>query len=161
MGQGKIPKDKCSSCNGLGVHKKQEEVKIKIPPGIDNGEMIRLAGAGEAVKGGVPGDLYVKIHVKKHKVFNKEGNDLIMSLNVKLSDALLGATYNIETLDGVSKLIIPEGVNTGDILRVKGKGVPDHNNKRGDILVKVTIEIPKKLSKNAKEIVNKLKEEGI
>jgi molecular chaperone DnaJ len=159
-GSGKVPKEKCNVCNGFGINKKQEEVKIKIPAGIENGEMIRLSGAGEAIKGGVSGDLYVKTHVRKHKIFHKEGNDLVMNLDVKLSDALLGATYEVATLDGISKLSIPEGVNTGDILQIKGKGVPDNNKKRGDILIKVKVEIPKKISKSAKEAVNKLKSEG-
>lgn len=160
-GVGKIPKDKCSSCDGLGILKKQEEVKIKIPAGIDNGEMIRLSGAGEAIKGGVPGDLYVKVHVKKHKTFHKEGNDLLMNMEVKLTDTLLGAVYDIETLDGLVKVNIPEGTNTGDMLQIKNKGVPMGSGKRGDILIKVKVNIPKKLSKSAKEVINKLKEEGV
>lgn len=159
-GSGKTPKEKCGGCDGFGVIKREEEIKIKIPAGIDDGEMIRLSGAGEAMKGGTPGDLYIKTHVKKHKVFRKEGNDLIMNLDVKLSDALLGADVGIETLDGVSTLKIPEGVNTGEIIQIKGKGVP-HGGKRGDILVHVRVVIPKKLSKTVKEIVHKLREEGI
>ncbi|HEY4505768.1 MAG TPA: J domain-containing protein [Candidatus Paceibacterota bacterium] len=141
--------------------KKEEEVKIKIPAGIDNGEMIRLSGAGEAVKGGAPGDLYIKIHVKTHRVFHKEGNDLVMNLDVKLSDALLGAKIDIQTLDGLSSLKIPEGVNTGDILQIKNKGVPTQNRGRGDILVNIRVTLPKKLSKSAYEAIQKLKEEGL
>ncbi len=160
-GSGKIPKEKCQICDGLGILKKEEEIKIKIPAGIDSGEMIRLSGAGEAVKGGTPGDLYIKTHIKKHKTFHKEGNDLIMNLEVKLSDALLGAKIDIQTLEGLSTLVIPEGVNTGDILQIKGKGVPTANRGRGDILVHVKIAIPKKLSRSAREAVQKLKEEGI
>jgi molecular chaperone DnaJ len=159
-GLGKIPKEKCDNCGGLGVLKKEEEVKIKIPAGIDDGEMIRLSGAGEAVKGGSPGDLYIKTHVKKHKVFRKEGNDLVMNLDVKLSDALLGGEYKIDTLDGGINLKIPEGVNTGEVLQIKGKGVPTQRG-RGDILVHIKVVIPKKLSKSAKELINKLKEEGV
>lgn len=159
-GAGKVPKEKCEVCGGAGILKKAEEIKVKVPSGIDNGEMIRLSGAGEAVKGGTPGDLYIKVHVKKHKTFRKEGNDLIMNLDVKLSDALLGAEYEIETLDGVSKLKIPEGVNTGDILQIKGKGVPNQG-RRGDILVYVRVSLPKKLSKAAREIISRLKEEGM
>jgi len=160
-GSGKIPKEKCAICDGLGILKKEEEIKIKIPAGIDNGEMIRLSGAGEAAKGGTPGDLYIKTHVKKHKLFRKEGNDLIMNLDVKLSDALLGAKVDIQTLDGVSTLNIPEGANTGDILQIKGKGVPTSGRGRGDILVHIRVAIPKKLSKSAKEAIQKLKEEGM
>jgi molecular chaperone DnaJ len=160
-GSGKVPKEKCSICDGLGILKREEEVKIKIPAGIDNGEMIRLSGAGEAVKSGISGDLYIKTHIKKHKTFRKEGNDLIMNLDVKLSDALLGAKYDIQTLDGLSTLNIPEGVNTGDILQIKGKGVPQQGRGRGDILVHVRVALPKKLSKSAKEAIQKLKEEGM
>ena len=159
-GAGKVPKEKCAFCDGLGVLKKEEEIKIKIPAGIDNGEMIRLSGAGEAAKGGTPGDLYVKVHVKKHKTFRKEGNDLVMNLDVKLSDALLGAKYDIQTLDGLSTLNIPEGINTGDILQIKSKGVPaQRGGSRGDILVHIKVALPKKLSKSARDTVQKLKEE--
>lgn len=160
-GSGKVPKEKCNICDGLGILKKEEEIKIKIPAGIDNGEMIRLSGTGEAVKGGTPGDLYIKTHVKKHKTFHKEGNDLIMNLDVKLSDALLGAEIDIQTLDGLSKLKIPEGVNTGDILQIKGKGVPEQGKSRGDILVHIKVAMPKKLSKSAKDAIQKLREEGM
>lgn len=160
-GAGKVPKEKCEACSGQGIFKKEEEVKMKIPAGIDDGEMIRLTGHGEAVKGGTPGDLYIKVHVSKHKTFRKEGNDLVMNLNVLLSDALLGAEYDIHTLDGLSKLKIPEGVNTGDILQIKGKGVPTQNKGRGDILVHIKVALPKKLSKSAREAILKLKQEGI
>ena len=161
-GEGKIPKEKCDFCDGLGILKKEEEVKIKIPAGIDNGEMIRLSGAGEAVKGGAPGDLYIKIHVKTHRVFHKEGNDLVMNLDVKLSDALLGTKIDIHTLEGLSTLNIPEGVNTGDILQIKGKGVPKYGSGgRGDILVHIRVALPKRLSKSARESIQKLKEEGL
>ena len=160
-GSGKIPKEKCDFCDGLGILKKEEEIKIKIPGGIDNGEMIRLSGGGEAVKGGTPGDLYIKTHVKKHKTFHKEGNDLIMNLDVKLSDALLGAKIDIQTLDGLSTLNIPEGINSGDILLIRGKGVPDQNRNRGDILVHVRVALPKKLTKSVKDAILKLREEGI
>jgi len=161
-GSGKVPKEKCPICDGLGILKKEEEIKIKIPAGIDNGEMIRLSGAGEAIKDGRSGDLYIKIHVKKHKTFRKEGNDLVMNLDVKLSDALLGTKMGIQTLDGLSSLKIPEGVNTGDILQIKGKGVPKQGSgSRGDILVNIRVALPKKLSKSAREAIEKLKEEGV
>jgi molecular chaperone DnaJ len=160
-GSGKMPKEKCQICDGLGILKKEEEIKIKIPAGLDNGEMIRMTGGGEAVKGGTPGDLYIKTHIKKHKTFRKEGNDLIMNLDVKLSDALLGAKIDIQTLDGLSTLHIPEGINTGDILQIKGKGIPSQGRSRGDILVHVRVALPKKLSRSAREAIEKLKEEGM
>jgi molecular chaperone DnaJ len=99
-GVGKIPKEKCPECKGHGVHRRQEEIKINIPAGIDHGEMIRMTGQGEAIKTGVAGDLYVKVHVKPHATFRRENANLIMHLPVKLTDALLGTTVSIETLDG-------------------------------------------------------------
>lgn len=160
-GTGKIPKEKCTKCKGAGVLRKEQEISIKIPAGIDDGEMIRMTGNGEAISGGVPGDLYVKIHVKRHPLFRKEGNNLVMDLGIKLSDALLGSEYSIATLDGEIKVKIPEGVSFGEILRVKGKGVPAENGKRGDLLIKIKIQLPSKLSKDAKKIVEDLKKEGI
>jgi molecular chaperone DnaJ len=123
--------------------------------------MIRLSGMGEAISGGQAGDLYIKVYVKKHAIFRKEGQNLIMDLNIKLTDALLGGEQNIETLDGTIKLKIPEGVTFGEILRIKGKGVPPDRGHRGDILVKLHILIPKKLSKEAKKTLEILKKEGI
>lgn len=160
-GLGKIPKTKCSVCKGEGVLKKQSEIKVSIPSGIENGEVIRLSGAGEAVSHGQSGDLYIKVYVKTHPVFRKSGNNLIMDLNVKLSDALLGSEYTVKTLDGDIRLKIPEGVSFGEILRVKNKGVPYDKNKRGDILVNIKITLPKKLSKDAKKNIEDLRKEGI
>jgi molecular chaperone DnaJ len=160
-GLGKIPTKKCTKCHGMGVLKKQEKFSVHIPAGIDNGEVIRLTGAGEAVSGGIPGDLYIKVHVKKHSTFVKEGINLVTDLNIKLTTALLGGEYNLETLDGTIVLKIPQGVNNGEILRVKGKGVPVDRSRRGDILVKVHIDLPNRLSKNAAKLIEELKKEGI
>ncbi len=160
-GSGKIPESKCQTCKGQGIYKKETEIKVKIPAGIDNGEMIRLTGGGEAVSGGTTGDLYIKIYVKKHPLFRKDGANLVMDLGVKLSDALLGGEHNVSTLDGDIKLKIPEGVTHGEILRIKGRGVPQNKNQRGDILVKINIALPKKLSREARKIIESLKNEGI
>ncbi|MES3004688.1 MAG: molecular chaperone DnaJ [Patescibacteria group bacterium] len=159
-GLGKVPKVKCKDCHGHGVLKKESEIKIKIPPGIENGEMMRLSGAGEAVAQGIPGDLYIKVHVKKHPHFKKDGFNLVMDLPVKLTDALLGATVSLDTLDGQIDLKVPEGVSHGEILRVKGKGIPFEKGSRGDILIRVAILLPKKLSKSAKKAIEDLKNEG-
>jgi len=160
-GTGKLPKDKCKDCYGVGIVRKQEEINVKIPAGINNGEMIRLSGAGEAMAGGVAGDLYIKVHVTPHKVFKKEGVDLKMDLAVKLSDALLGADYLIETLDGKIEVKIPKGVSHGELLKVRGKGVPVSENRRGDLFIKIKIKLPNKLSRKAKQLVEDLKKEGI
>lgn len=160
-GVGEVPKDICEKCRGKGVLRKEQEISVVIPAGIRDGEMIRLSGMGEAVKGGATGDLYIKINVATHTVFKREGNDLIMNLNLKLSDALLGMKYDLETLDGNIEIKIPEGVSVNEILRVREKGVPFAKGKRGDLLIKLNIKMPTKISKKAREIIESLKKEGI
>ena len=160
-GGGKVPEKRCGVCRGAGVERKEKEVVIRIPSGIDDGEMVRLTGEGEAISKGTPGDLYVKIHVKKDPVFRKENANLVMDLSVKLSSALLGDEYTIGSLDGDIKVKIPEGITHGEILRVRGKGVPVDKNKRGDLLIHIKITLPSKLSREAKKLVEELKKEGI
>ena len=160
-GTGEVPKEKCHTCRGEGVYKKQEEIEIMVPPGISGGEMIRLTGAGEAVAGGSSGDLYVKIHVLADPRFKKEGLNLVTELSVKLSDALLGAEYKIQTLDGEESVTIPPGATHGEIITLKGRGVPSGRGKRGDLHIKLRLILPQKLSRSAKNLIEKLREEGI
>jgi len=160
-GKGKIPKEKCAKCSGHGLIEKQEELDIKIPAGIEDGEMIRQTGSGEATKGGISGDLYVKVHIKKDTNFRKEGNNILTDIEIKLTDAITGVEYKLKTFDGVITLKIPTGINHGDFLRVKEKGFVVGKDKRGDLLVKIKIIMPKKISKRAKELLNELKNEGI
>ena len=160
-GTGEFPEAICETCRGKGVLRREEEVSIEIPAGIRDGEMIRMTGMGEAVSKGTAGDLYTKINVTSHPVFRRDGHDLSMELDLKLSEALLGAKYPIKTLDGEIEITIPEGVSINEILRVRGKGVPVSKNKRGDLLVKLNIKLPKKLSRKARETVEELKKEGI
>ncbi|MBU1727975.1 molecular chaperone DnaJ [Patescibacteria group bacterium] len=161
LGSGQVPTEKCDKCKGAGVLRREEEISINIPAGIRDGEMIRMSGMGEAISKGTSGDLYIKINVTPHPTFKREGHDLVMNLNLKLSDALLGAEYPIETLDGEIKVKIPEGVKINEILRVKGKGVPVSKTKRGDLLIKLNIKLPNKLSRKAQDLVEQLKKEGI
>lgn len=160
-GQGEIPEEKCPHCKGHGVERRDENISIKIPAGINNGEMVRLSQMGEAVRGGVSGDLYIRVYVSKHKLFSREGNNLILPLSIKLTDALLGIDYTIETLDGNVTIKIPAGINHGEILRVKEKGVPLGKSKRGDLLIPIKIAIPQKLSKKEKELIVELQKEGL
>ncbi len=160
-GTGKIPKEKCETCHGAGVTKRDEDIKIPIPSGIENGETLSMRGYGEAIPGGTTGDLYIRVHVKKHPTFRKEGSNLVMDLHVKLSDALLGTKMDIKTLDGNVTLTIPEGTNFFDVLRMKERGVPMSKSKRGDILVRVIIDMPKKISKDVRKTLEDLKERGV
>lgn len=158
---GKIPKEKCHTCRGEGVYRKQDEIEIVVPAGIEVGEMIRLSGAGEAIAGGTPGDLYVKVHIRPDPRFKKDGPNIITELNIKLTDALLGTDYTVATLDGDETISIPPGVTHGELLHISGKGVPNNRGKRGDLYVKIKITLPHKLSREAKKLIEKLKEEGI
>ncbi|OGG54380.1 hypothetical protein A3D62_00425 [Candidatus Kaiserbacteria bacterium RIFCSPHIGHO2_02_FULL_49_11] len=161
-GIGRVPKVPCKNCKGLGVLRKETEAAITIPAGINNGEMVRLTGEGEAIPQGTAGDLYVKIHVHPDAQFSKEGSNLLMKLNVKLSDALLGADYVVQTLEGEPISVrIPQGVAFGEIIRVKGRGVPIIKKERGDLLVKVAIDMPGKLSATARKAIEELRKEGI
>lgn len=160
-GKGTVPEKPCHKCHGEGVTRREEEVAINVPPGVENGEMIRMPGRGEATPGGAAGDLYVKLHVKQDPMFVREGNNLITVLKIKLSDALLGGNYRIRTLDGEEPIQIPQGVSHGEVIRVRGLGVPHGRGSRGDILVRIEIELPKTLSKSAKDLVEKLREQGL
>ncbi len=159
-GQGQIPKEKCEVCAGAGVAKGQEEIEINIPSGINDGEVIRMTGRGEAVSNGQTGDLYIKVHVEAHDTIKRNGSTLTTTLPIKLTDALLGNTYKVTTLDGEVEIKIPAGIAHGELLRIKDKGVPNGSG-RGDFMVKVSIETPKKLSKKAQKLVEELRDQGI
>jgi molecular chaperone DnaJ len=159
-GSGKIPKERCGTCVGVGVAKTEEEIGIKIPAGIQNGEVIRMTGRGEAIPHGQAGDLYIKIHAEPHKTIKREGTTLSTILPIKLTDALLGSTYSVQTLDGAIDIKIPAGVTHGELVRIKEKGVPSDRG-RGDFMVRVSVETPKKLSKRARKLVEELQGEGI
>lgn len=160
-GRGEVPEKKCKTCSGDGVLNKQESIKFKVPAGLETGEMIRLTGQGEAVAGGQAGDLYVKVHIEKDNIWKRAGNDLATEIKIKLTEAILGSEYNLETLDGPLTLKIPAGLNYGEILRVKGKGVPHRGtSRRGDLLIRVIFSTPSKLSKKSRQAIENLQAEG-
>lgn len=136
-----------------------KKIKIDIPAGIENGESLRMDGAGEVISNGKSGNLIILVHVAKHPVFHKEGMHIVMSLDVSLADALLGAKLEIETLDGKESLEIPHGLESGMLLRIKGKGVAGGTFHKGDLIIKTRVVMPKKLSKKAKELIEELKNE--
>ncbi len=160
-GTGKVPETPCEHCKGRGVVKEPRTIKVNVPAGIQNGETLRLVGMGEAISGGSSGDLYIRVSVTPHKTIVRQGGDLISTLQIKLSDALLGAQYAIETLDGQKPITVPAGTKIGDTVVLKGFGVPISSHKRGNFIVKLDITLPEKLSKRAKEIIEELKGEGI
>ena len=163
LGSGERPDAVCTECAGKRVHYGPETIEILIPKGIHHGAILKLTGKGEASQtGGVPGDLYVRISVLPHAIFQRRENNLFMILSVKFTDAVLGGTVLMATLDGEIHLKIPEGAQSGDILKVRGKGVlREDGYGRGDLLVEIRVEIPKKLSKKSKEAIEALKHEGL
>ncbi len=162
-GMGKQPEVRCQNCKGKGVVHAVEQLEIFVPKGVRNDEILKITGKGEAsLYGGVPGDLYIKLHVLSHEFLRRQGDNIIMQLPLRLSQAILGDTVEIETLDGSIKLKVPEGTQAGDILKVRGKGAyATSGYGRGDLLIEIKLEIPKKTSKKVKEIFEELKEEGL
>ena len=160
-GTGTVPEKTCGVCGGDGIVKRNAEVKVKIPAGMEDGERIRLSGYGEVAPRGEAGNLYITVHIKNNTKFIKDGNSLVMNLDVKLTDALLGSSQKIETLDGTLEVKIPEGVGFGEVLRVRNKGVPISEQSRGDLLLKINIVMPKRLSSKERELLEELRKKGL
>ncbi|ODS35539.1 MAG: molecular chaperone DnaJ [Candidatus Altiarchaeales archaeon WOR_SM1_86-2] len=161
-GEGRIIEHPCERCRGTGNVKETAKISVKIPAGVDSGSHLRLAGKGEAgEKGGPPGDLYVAIYLKRHKIFERHGNDILYETKISFPQAALGDSIEVPTLDGKAKLKIPQGTQSGTIFRLKGKGVPYLNRSgRGDEHVKVRVEVPETLSKRQKELLEEFAAES-
>ncbi|MEX1063843.1 MAG: molecular chaperone DnaJ [Candidatus Paceibacterota bacterium] len=158
LGRGKVPKENCAVCKGEGRKKEKRVLEIKIPGGIRDGETIVVREQGQAgFRGGSAGDLYLHISVQPDKRFQRVGEDLVYELPIKITDALLGAKTIVPTLDGEKEVQIPSGIHDGEEVRLKGLGI--HGNHKGDQVLKVKIQIPKKLSSKAKRLVEELSEE--
>jgi molecular chaperone DnaJ len=161
-GQGKIHEKKCAKCGGNGRIKAEQEIEINIPAGIENGQTISIRGAGEAgEKGAEAGDLYALIHVAEHAKFTRKNNDILSSEEIRFSAAVLGGEIEIETIDGKLILKIPSGTESGETFRIKSKGVPDlRGGQRGNHLVKIIVRIPKRISREQKQIIEELERAG-
>lgn len=140
---------------------KDRELTITIPAGVDHGQSLRVDGYGEELTNGQTGKLVVAISVDPHPKLRREGMDVVMNMDISLTDAILGAVHTVETLDGSEKITVPKGMQPGTILRIKGKGIPSGKWHSGDFLVYTSIQIPKKLSKDAEKAVETLKKEGL
>jgi molecular chaperone DnaJ len=159
-GTGKMIKDPCNACHGNGRVQETKTLQAKIPPGVDTGDRIRLAGEGEAgERGGPAGDLYVQIQVKDHTIFARDGANLHCEVPISFATACLGGEIEVPTLDGKVMLKIPSETQTGKLFRLRGKGVkPVRGGAVGDLLCKVQIEVPVHLTKEQKALVEKLGE---
>ncbi len=162
-GVGKTYDKKCSHCKGTGKINENKDVEVKIPAGVDTGNRLRLAGKGEAgLNGGPNGDIYIEFNVKPHPLFEREEEDIYLTLPITITDAVLGVKVDVPTLTGPVKLTIPAGSKTGDKHRLKGKGLDVPNSSRkGDMYVILKIEVPQKLSKEQKKLFEALRETNL
>jgi len=153
-GRGKVPEKECTVCHGKGTQRKKQSIKLKIPAGIDDGSTIRLTGRGEAITDGKKGDLYVHIRVKAHKHFTREGDIVLSEEHVGMIDATLGVEIDVETVDGVVRMKVPAGTQSGTDFKLSGHGVPHVNSdRRGPHIVNIIVDTPTKLSKKQREIL--------
>ncbi len=159
-GTGKVIADPCATCRGAGRLKKHKTLSVKIPAGVDEGDRIRLTGEGESgVNGGPPGDLYVVIHLKPHSVFQREGDDLHCEMPISFSQAALGGEIEIPTLDGAAKVKVPPETQSGQVFRLRGKGIKGVRSPApGDLLCGVVIETPVRLTDRQKDLLRELEE---
>ena len=157
-GSGKIVTSPCTACQGAGRVRQHKTLAVKIPPGVDEGDRIRLSGEGEAgVNGGPPGDLYVVIHIKPHTVFQRDHNDLHCEMPISFTTAALGGEIEIPTLDGSAKIRIPPETQTGKVFRLRGKGIKGvRSNAHGDLMCHVMVETPVNLTARQKELLQEL-----
>ena len=162
QGEGKTFDTPCTVCHGSGTQRKTATVKVKIPAGINNGQSLRLAGKGEAgYRGGPPGDLLVSVRVKPHELFRREGQNVILETSISFVQAALGDEIEVPTLDGNVKLRIPEGTQSGRVLRLRGKGIPHlRGSGRGDQMVHIKVVTPTKLTAKQKELLREFAKAG-
>lgn len=160
-GAGKVPEKVCTVCHGKGTEKKRQEIGLKIPTGIDDGATIRLREHGEAIANGPKGDLYVNVRVKPHKKFTREGDLILSEETVNMVDAALGTEIKVETVDGLMKMKIPAGTQSGTDFKLSGHGVPHiKSDSRGAHIVTINVETLTKLSKRERDLLEKLREES-
>lgn len=162
-GEGKRPEKLCRACSGTGRTHQRETLVVKIPPGLEDGMRLRIAGEGEAgALGGPAGDLYVTVRVKGHPTLTRDGNDLRSTIAVPFPAAALGGTVQVETIDGKTELEIPRGTASGSEFRLGGKGIAvgthGRTDRRGDHIVTTVVEVPKKLTKEQEELLRRFAE---
>ncbi len=158
-GEGSVIEKPCRECSGSGIAKKKQKIKVTIPPGVDDGKRVTIPGQGDTgPNAGPPGDLYVFIHVREHEYFERHEQDLYCAVKIDMTTATLGGDVVVSTLDGKKiKLTVPAGTQHGRLLRVKEEGVPSQNSRRGDLFVKILVQIPLKLSRRGRELLEELR----
>lgn len=153
-GRGKVPEKVCSACHGKGVERRKQTINLKVPAGIDDGATIRLREKGEAVGNGSRGDLYVHIRVKAHKRFTREGDIILSEEHIGMVEAALGTEIDVETVDGLVRMKVPAGTQSGTDFKLSGHGVPHiKGERRGSHIVSIIVDIPTKLSRKQRELL--------
>jgi len=154
-GAGRTVATPCKHCHGEGRLEEERGLEVKVPPGVDNGDRIRLTGQGEAgPSGATPGDLYVEIHVRPHPIFQRQGDDLRCEVPVRFAQAALGATIEVPILDGTTSITIPPETQTGQEFRLRGQGVKSVRSRHtGDLFCTVVVETPVRLDKHQRELL--------
>src|SRR3989338_348382 len=160
-GRGKVAEKPCATCEGRGIKQQNKTIAVVVPPGIDDGQRIRLTGQGEVgYRGSDYGDLYVRVNIAEHKTLHREGTTIISEVPISFYQAALGTRADAETVDGEVELKVPPGTQSGKVFRLRGRGVPHlGSKKRGDHLITVHVVTPTKLSKREKELLKKMAEE--
>ena len=157
QGAGQVIREACSTCRGQGRVERERTLEVGIPAGVDSGTRLRMAGQGEpGTNGGPPGDLYIFLEVKEHPFFERRGSDLYCTIPVSISQAALGAKISVPTLKGEEELELPEGTQSGQIFRLKGKGLPNPHGGRGDLYINVRVVIPSKVSRDQRRLLEQL-----
>src|SRR2546421_2253140 len=153
-GRGTIITDPCPQCRGRGVERRRRDVKVRIPPGVDDGQRIRVAGRGAAgANGGPPGDLFVVVHVGPHPIFGRQGKNLTVRVPITFSEAALGTQVKVPTLDNPVTVKVPAGTESGKTVKVRGRGIDTGSGKPGDLLVTFDVVVPKKIDGAAKKAI--------
>ncbi len=162
MGAGEVVRERCRECRGAGRVESDQMITVRVPPGVDEGTRLRLAGEGEAgVAGGPPGDLYVVVSLKQHPFFERDGPDVHCEVPIQFVQAALGAEIEVPTVEGKVKLQVPSGTQSGKVMRLRGKGLPTlRSGARGDQLVHVFVETPTKLTARQRELLESFAEES-
>lgn len=161
-GKGRIIESPCHICRGTGVAKRERGITVKVPPGIEDRYQLRLRGEGEApLEGGIPGDLYITIHVAPHPHFERIGDNLLYNLEIGFPQAALGTKVTVPTFNGSTTVKIDHGTQPGEIIKLRGRGMPRlRGYGKGDLLIRVNISVPKKLTKKQKNLLKDLAREG-
>ena len=157
-GSGTIFEETCRTCRGTGKIKRNKDIEVTVPAGVDTGNQLRISGKGEAgINGGPNGDIYLEFYVRRHPIFERDGNDIYLDMPITIVDAILGAKIDVPTLYGTVKVSVPAGSDSGDKLRIKGKGISDVNNgRKGDMYIILNVITPKKLSRDQKKLFESL-----